>query len=295
MILVYMAVRNVEKAALKYTFARYTSPEKNNMKMSHRVMVQGILYSAVIISQCLTYVLVVDIRQLDSIYAIQMLGSIMFPLQGFWNVLIYMMPLFRQIIKKRCKSRQNVSDLIQDNQSVSKSSCYCLSKTMGIFFRFSKSTSKESHSNSSQQVEEVQDGSKKVEDLEDNDGVGVLKFNNTRQEEQIIDVNANNTSSELKSSKVVMFEEIKGDDSNAGISSSSLMLPSCVEQEETGELLSFTTLSQNSELKKEEPSQLLCFSVPEVNSEYCNDVDNRDSDSDDESYVDDYLKMMEIG
>ena len=40
--------------------------------------------------------------------------------------------------------------------------------------------------------------------------------------------------------------------------------------------------------------QLEYFSALEENPENCDDVNNEGNDSDDESYVDDYLKMMEI-
>ena len=88
-----------------------------------------------------------------------------------------------------------------------------------------------------------------------------------------------------------MFKDIKGEKSN-GANQSSLML-SCVEQEEAGEPLPLP-LSPNSELKKEEQSQLEYFSALEENPENCDNVNNYGIDSDDESYVDDYLKMMEI-
>ena len=71
---------------------------------------------------------------------------------------------------------------------------------------------------------------------------------------------------------------------------------SCVDQEETNEESLSFVLSQSSELKNEKQSQLEFFSaLEEVNTEYYDNVDNEDNNSDDESYVDDYLKMMEIG
>ena len=131
MFLVYMAVRNVEKGAEKYSFARYTSSKTKNMRMTRRVMIQGILYSATIASICLTFLLSVILSSLDFSYAIGILASIILPLQGFWNALIYMIPLFLNIVKKRCKSQQNVSGSIQGNQIMSKA--FCLSKSLGIF------------------------------------------------------------------------------------------------------------------------------------------------------------------
>ena len=104
MFLVYMAVRKVEKDALKYTFATYTSSKKQKLKISRRIMIQGILYSAVLASLCLTYIFKALIPGLDFSFSVEVVASIMIPLQGLWNGLIYMMPLFQQIIKKKCNS-----------------------------------------------------------------------------------------------------------------------------------------------------------------------------------------------
>ena len=283
MFLVYMAVRKVEKDAMKYTFASYTNSKKKKMEISRRVMMQGILYSVTLTSLCLTFILTMAISELDTFYILDILGSVIFPMHGFWNCLIYMIPLFRQIIKNRCKSQQNVLGSIQDHQSTSKT-CWLATRLNKFWIR--RRTSKESKGSSSEQVEEVQDESKRGENLEGgNDGVGVYKMN-SKQKDQIMDVNL---SSELDHRKTVKFKEIKGEDSNT-LNSSSLML-SCVEQqEEVGE-----PLYQNYELKKEERSQLDYFSVlEEVNAEGYDNIDHGDNNnSDNESYVDDYLKMME--
>ena len=208
------------------------------------------------------------------------------------------------MVKKICKTRKNVSDLTQDNQNTSSKKTCCwwtkLQKKCSWIQR--KRSWRELKGSRTQQVDkEVQDESKKGVELGYNNGVGVLKVNSSKQEEQIMDVNANDAFSLSKSRKKVMFKDIKGgDDSNAITTTlSSLMLSSYAEQkEEAGaESLSFTTLlSQNSESKKEEQSQSEYFSaLEEVNTEYYDIIDDRDSDSDDESYVDDYLKMMELG
>ena len=295
MFLVYMAVRNVEKEAQKYSFARYSSSKKKNMMMSRRVMLQGILYSVALASICLAYILMVFI---PALYPSYVLTSILFPLQGFWNALIYMKPLFRQIVKKTCKSQQNVSGSTQqDNQNASKISFWLTRLNM---FWIRKRKLKESKGSSNEQVEEVQDESKKEEDDIVEGGrtervLGGLKTNDRNQgEEKRIHVNANG-SALSNSIKLSMFKDIKEDNSNA-LNSSSFIACSCVEQEETGELLSFA-FSQNSELKNEEQSQLDYFSaLEEVNNEGCDNVaDNEDNNSDDESYVDDYLRMMELG
>ena len=300
MFLVYMAVCKVEEDAEKYTFARYTSSKKKNMIMSRRVMVQGILYSAALVSLCFITFLVAFIRALDSSYAVDFLASILLPLQGFWNAMIYLKPQIEKMVKKICKTRKNVSDLTQDNQNTSSKKTCCwwtkLQKKCSWIQR--KRSWRELKGSRTQQVDkEVQDESKKGVELGYNNGVGVLKVNSSKQEEQIMDKNANDTSSLLNSRKKVMFEDsIKGgDDSNAVTTLSSLML-SCVEQEEeASEALPFTTLSQNSEMKEEEQSQLEYFTaLEEVNTEYYDNIDDGDSDSDDDSDVDDYLRMMSI-
>ena len=91
-----------------------------------------------------------------------------------------------------------------------------------------------------------------------------------------------------------MFKIIKGEDSNAPSTSSILML-SYVDQEEANESSSFAAIYQNSELEKEEHSHLEWFSALKVNTE-CRDNANNDEDNniDNGSYMDDYLKMMEL-
>ena len=78
---------------------------------------------------------------------------------------------------------------------------------------------------------------------------------------------------------------------------SSLML-SCVAEEEEEEAIkssSFGLSYPNSQLnnKEEEHSNLEYFSALEANTEiYDNGVNNEGNESDDESDIDDYLKMM---
>ena len=57
MLMVYLKVRSVEKNAEKYSFARFTSSQKKNMKMSRRVMLQGVLYSGILILLCICFVM----------------------------------------------------------------------------------------------------------------------------------------------------------------------------------------------------------------------------------------------
>ena len=291
MIIVYMAVHKVEKDAEKYTFARYTK-RKQKLKMSRRIMVQGILYSAALATLCLTLILAFAIAQLDSYYAVEVLAAIFYSLQGFWNGLIYMMPLFRKFVKNRCKSQQNDSGSVHYDQNTSKTNWLTRLRT---FWKHER-TSKDSKNSNAHQVRSQDEESKKEEDSEDHDGVGVLNVNSSRkQEEQIMDVNANDISSLSNNNKKAMFKEIEEEGTDLVTTSTSLMLSNAEQQEEAGaESLSFTTLlSQNSELEKKRQSRLEYFSaLEELNNEYNDNIDDGDSDSDDESYVDDYLRMM---
>ena len=288
MVVVYMAVRKVEVEAQKYTFASYRKG-KQELNMSRRIMVQGILYSAAIASLCILIILLVVVSALDSSYAVDMLVAILAPLQGFWNALIYVKPQIEQTVKKMfIKSQQDVSNLIPDNQNMSKKESWLTRLRMMSWI--SERTSKQSKGSSSQQVE-VQDKSKKAEDIEggNEDRVGVLKVTTSKQETKMPHINK---FSESKGKKSAMSKEMKGEDSNA-LSSSSLML-SCVEQEEADESLSFA-LTRNSELENEQ-SQLEYFSALEANTEGFDNVGNEDNDDgDNESYVDDYLRMMKLG
>ena len=121
--------------------------------------------------------------------------------------------------------------------------------------------------NSNSQQVEVQDESKKEEDIikGGNDRVGFLKVNSNKQEHLVHD----NASFKLKDRKSTMFKKIRGRDHSN---------------------------TQKSELKNEEQSQLEYISALEANTEGCDNIGNEDNDdSDDESDVDDYLRMMKLG
>ena len=83
---------------------------------------------------------------------------------------------------------------------------------------------------------------------------------------------------------------------NNDATSSSLIISGVEQEEAMDELaLSFGLWSWNSELENREESQLEYFSALEVNTNICDNVEDEDKYSDDESYVDDYFRMMEIG
>ena len=113
MFLVYRAVQSVEREALKYSFASYKKSKKNTMNMSRRVMLQGVLYSAVLFILIIVAILAFILSALDTSFSVELLASIIFPSQGFWNVLIYLIPTFKKWIEKRYKPPKNLTTVNQ--------------------------------------------------------------------------------------------------------------------------------------------------------------------------------------
>merc|ERR1712150_170007 len=72
-------------------------------------MLQGVLYSAVLLLQNIIWISRVFFLQYVSnfSYAHEMLLVIFIPLQGFFNALIYILPKFRQFIMRRQQENQN--------------------------------------------------------------------------------------------------------------------------------------------------------------------------------------------
>ena len=99
---VYKAVRDTERNAQKYSFlAKFQAQNKKRiMKRSRRVMIQGILYSATMVFLYvfgiinITYAFITKKEHL----VIQIIFVIL-PLQGLFNVLIYLVPVFRKKLK----------------------------------------------------------------------------------------------------------------------------------------------------------------------------------------------------
>jgi len=85
--------------------------------MSRRVMIQGVLYSAALLIQTIVLgTLALRIPAIHTSFSIRYLAAITLPLQGFLNVLIYMIPNFKKWVEKmRCKSRQNLTTTTQQN------------------------------------------------------------------------------------------------------------------------------------------------------------------------------------
>lgn len=251
MLMVYLRVRSVEMQAVRYSFPRY-SVQKQTLKMSRRIMLQGILYtSAALFSPiipCL-FVTISDVQRMHSFsYTVEILCSIFLPLQGLFNALIYMIPLFKQIMKKRRKKKaqqkiQGVNAQQLNRDSIPNQQNLSINETP-------------TRNSLSRQDIEAKIECKEEEILVDdkNEMIGASKQifypcdkmeeNSDQEEETPYNLNA---SYESESEKVAM-EKIRGEDSNIAVKSSLMV----------------------SQIEKED-----------------------DEDSDDDSFIDDYLKMIE--
>lgn len=110
MTMVYRFVRKVELDAEKYTFTFRTQKRGKDQtrKRSRRILLQGVLYTAntvipivVLICYFILGVLLVSAGAWTRIIAV-----IFLPLQGLFNVLIYMIPVFQHTMHKRRKRLQ---------------------------------------------------------------------------------------------------------------------------------------------------------------------------------------------
>jgi hypothetical protein len=148
MFMVYRSVSRIEKQAHKYSFARYMS-KKNDRKRSHRVMLQGVLYSLVLL---LIYICAIAKNAVQatgrSAYIIRILFYTFWPLQGFFNALIYSIPVFQRLVSfrqspkegrnwmsfvKRQESASEVNLESSKNQNVSKISQNSIKEKSALF------------------------------------------------------------------------------------------------------------------------------------------------------------------
>ena len=87
----------------------------------------------------------INTPELNSNYVIDILASTFLPSQGLFNALIYMIPLFRQMMKKRQGAQQkNTSSYVQDQKYTLKS---LLTKRWRIFWSQTLISKEYNHNN----------------------------------------------------------------------------------------------------------------------------------------------------
>ena len=100
---VYTHVSAIEKNALKFSFiARFKEENrKKTRKRSRRVMIQGILYSVtmVLLWLCGVITTIFLLTTKNGSLTAGIIFNIINPLQGLFNVFIYLIPVFRKILK----------------------------------------------------------------------------------------------------------------------------------------------------------------------------------------------------
>lgn len=100
---VYKKVRSTELVAEKYSFtARFGGiQKKKSRKMSRRIMIHGVLYAAAMILTWIVIFIYLIIYSITKNKDFSFMISVVNPLQGVFNFLIYLTPVFRKMLKKR--------------------------------------------------------------------------------------------------------------------------------------------------------------------------------------------------
>ncbi len=104
---VYMAVRTIEVTAEKYNFraTRWGLNKKKSRKRSRRIMIQGVLYSmAMALTWIFIFIHVVVYWTTNSTNFVFMV-IILNPMQGLFNFFIYLLPVFRKMLKARSQRK----------------------------------------------------------------------------------------------------------------------------------------------------------------------------------------------
>ena len=114
---VYKTVQNIEEQSFQYSFARYRN-QSNYYKRSQRIKIQGMLYGLALV---LTYnfpILFYFIWLVSGdVYAIiDVLISVFFPLQGFFNALIYSIPVYMKIYKKYKEKKKAAAEAKEEHE-----------------------------------------------------------------------------------------------------------------------------------------------------------------------------------
>jgi hypothetical protein len=122
MCMVYKSVSDIEKKARRYSFQGYISPRSknaNHRRRSRRVMIQGILYGLSlfliyifpIINLVLTQIPLGYSISVKTWYILQLLQYTFWPLQGFFNALIYSIPDFQRINNRWREKRRSEREM----------------------------------------------------------------------------------------------------------------------------------------------------------------------------------------
>lgn len=128
---VYKSVSDIEINAQRYSFANYRSGIIHRNR-SRRVMLQGVLYSATLVFINLFSIINIIFAQNSSrvMYGLKIAQFILWPLQGFFNALIYSIPIFQTLQKKMSvlvKRKMSMpetprkNDSFQSNKTINKS------------------------------------------------------------------------------------------------------------------------------------------------------------------------------
>jgi hypothetical protein len=121
MFVVYRYVRDTERKARRFSFvARFQAQdERKTMKRSRRVMIQGILYCAAMV---LLYIFsfihaVIAMITKKSIPMLNLISGTLTPLQGVFNVCIYLIPVFRKKLKMYRQRKGNEKEQSKQEQT----------------------------------------------------------------------------------------------------------------------------------------------------------------------------------
>ena len=112
MTVVYRYVCDIERKALKFSFLATLQGQnrKKTMKRSRRVMIQGALYSLAMVLLYIFGFLANIVAMITKKYEVNMLLLISFtltPLQGVFNIAIYLIPVFRDRLKIYRQSKKS--------------------------------------------------------------------------------------------------------------------------------------------------------------------------------------------
>jgi hypothetical protein len=119
---VYRSVSDIEIRARRYSLATYFRQDVNYRMRSRRVMIQGILYSAVLILINLVGMINIGASEMlgRSIYELTILQYTFWPLQGFFNALIYSIPIFQRMNTSLRESLKNRRESLKDKRERNK-------------------------------------------------------------------------------------------------------------------------------------------------------------------------------